>query len=339
MFPRFLAGFFLLIALVWGVFYLSGPAAVRREAAEPWPYGLGSLQEAADHRPFESSPESEQLGALVEPFREVDADAFDAYVEAQIAKSDDGIDPLPPNAGLAEHEAKLAELVRFVDANGDRLRWSSYYLSNVTTLLAAAALDRARIGDAAAAWDDLHAIWILSRALAPTSGWRSQEQALLAVRIAAAIARKLPGPAPPWVAQMAAYDPRRQTALILLDREKLQVRRRRGLTYVLAQPFLDRTRASQMRRARLAAEGMAASKPCHAKSTAGDVSRAARMEAELDAMAKVLALKAARARLGQWPATLPGGNGSRCAETHWEYRVDPDGAHMALWMPPLRFSY
>jgi len=151
MFPRFLAGFFLLIALVWGVFYLSGPAAVRREAAEPWPYGLGSLQEAADHRPFEPSPESEQLGALVEPFREIDADAFDAYVAAQIAKSDDGIDPLPPNAGLAEHEAELAELVRFVDANGDRLRWSSYYLSNVTTLLAAAALDRARIGDAAAA--------------------------------------------------------------------------------------------------------------------------------------------------------------------------------------------
>jgi hypothetical protein len=352
MFPRFLAGFFLLLALVWGVLYLTGPAAVRRAAAEPWPYGLGTVQEAAERRPFQSSPESEQLAALVEPFTEVDAEPARVYVAAQISKIDDAIDP-PGDVGLAEHEAQLAELVRYVDAHADRVRWSSYAVSSVTTLLAAAALDRARSGDAGAAWDDVHAIWILARSLAPTSGWRSQEQALLAVRNAAAIVRKLPAPAPRWVAEIAAYDPRRQTALISLDMEKLQVRRRhaRGPIYTLMQPFVDRSLASQIRGARLAAEAMAALKPCSA-SAARQVYRASRMEAELEAMTKVLVLKAERARLGRWPAAPPGGDGSRCAGMHWEYSVQPDGSHMFLWIsqelgpewdaksvPPVRFSY
>src|ERR1044071_4543787 len=190
MFLRILAGFLLLLALVWVVLYVSGAAAVRRETRQPWPYGLGSLKQSAEFHPYSPSKESEQLATLVEPFNDMDVETTEAYVAAQIAKSDDSINPSWPG-----NEAKIADLVRFVVANGGRLSWSTYRFSNVTTLLAAAALDRARDGDAATAWDDVHAIWILAGALAPTSGWRSQQQVLIAVRNAAAIARKLPAPA------------------------------------------------------------------------------------------------------------------------------------------------
>ncbi|HKS23422.1 MAG TPA: hypothetical protein VJZ76_11520, partial [Thermoanaerobaculia bacterium] len=131
---------------------------------------------------------------------------------------------------------------------------------------------------------------------------------------------------PPWVAEIAAFDPRRQTAVVLQSAAKLPVRRRRrrGIQ-AFFQPFVDYVEASRMRNARMTAEGMAASKPCRFHAGTSNVFRAARMEAELEAMTKVLALKAERARLGRWPAMLPGGDGSRCAESHWEYRVEPDG--------------
>ena len=350
MFQRLLFGLLLLLALVWGVLYLASAAALRREATEPWPYGLGSLQEAAARTPAQWSPESEQLATLVEPFNDVDAEPAAAYVEAQVAKRDDAIDPPSANVQLTENEAKVAKLVPFLLANGDRLTWRSHYVPDATELLAAAALDRARNGDAAAAWDDVHAIWILTRALATTSGWRSKELALIAVRHAAAIARKLPPPAPPWLAEIAAFDPRRQTAVIMQDSATLRMNRRRrhGVDLVF-QPFLDYARAGELRRARLAAEAMAASKSCRPGSGKREVFRASRMEAEIEATTKVLALKAERARLGRWPATLPGG-GSRCAQ--WEYRVEPDGSYMALWpssdlgpeadaksAPALHFSY
>jgi hypothetical protein len=350
MFQRFLFGFLLLLALVWSVLYLSAAAALRREAIEAWPYGLGSLQEAVARTPPQWSPESEQLATLVEPFNDVDADPAAAYVEAQVAKKDDAIDPPPADVQLTENEANVAELVRFVVANGDRLTWRSHYVPGATELLAAAALDRARSGDAAAAWNDLHAIWILTRALAPTSGWRSKEQALIAVRHAAAIARKLPPPAPLWLAEIAAFDPRRQTAVIMQDSAMLRMnRRRRHGVDIVFQPFFDYARAGELRRSRVAAEAMAASTPCRSGSGKREVFRASRIEAEIEGTTKVLALKAERARLGRWPAALPGGGGSRCA---WEYRVEPDGSYMALWLsyglgpepdaktaPALRFSY
>src|ERR1043165_2420940 len=308
MFLRILAGFVLFLALVWVVLYLSGAAALRREAMQPGPYGLGSDKQAAELPPYSPSAESERLATLVQSFADVDVEPVEAYVAAQIEKINDTIDPPPPDVKSPSHEA-IAELVPFVIANADRLSWSSYRVAEVTGPLAVDALDRAKSGDARAAWDAVHTIWILARVLAPPSGWRSKQQALFAVRNAAGIARKLPAPAPPWVAEIAAFDPRRQTAVVLQSAAKLQVhrRRRRGIQ-MFFQPFIDYTEASRMRNARMAAEGMAASKPCRAHAVTSNVFRAARMQAELEAMTKVLALKAERTRLGRWPATLPDGD-------------------------------
>ena len=85
---------------------------------------------------------------------------------------------------------------------------------------------------------------------------------------------------------------------------------------------------------------------------AADVYRAARMEAELEATAKILALKNERARLGRWPAALPDGEASRCADNRWIYEVKPDGSSIKLRMswevaaepdtksaPALQFAY
>ncbi|HKS24347.1 MAG TPA: hypothetical protein VJZ76_16220, partial [Thermoanaerobaculia bacterium] len=190
MFLRILAGFVLFLALVWVVLYVSGEASLRREAMQPWPYGLGSVKQAVETPPYSPSAESEKLATLVGSLDDVEVKPIEAYVAAQIAKGDDTIDPPPADVKLAGREETIAELVPFVIAHGDRLTWSSYRVADVSGLLAVAALDRAESGDARAAWDDVHAIWILARVLAPTSGWRSKQEALFAVRNAAAIARK-----------------------------------------------------------------------------------------------------------------------------------------------------
>jgi hypothetical protein len=84
----------------------------------------------------------------------------------------------------------------------------------------------------------------------------------------------------------------------------------------------------------------------------GDIYRATRIDAELEATAKLLALKAERARLGRWPEALPDAGASRCADNHWIYEVKPGGRSMSLRMsfevapepdakdaPALRFAY
>ena len=93
----------------------------------------------------------------------------DGYVAAQTAKRDDAIDPPPADAGLAGHEVPLAELVRLAVSAGDGLAWGGtgmpWQLDDAAEMLAAAALDRARNGDATGAWERVHAMWILARSV------------------------------------------------------------------------------------------------------------------------------------------------------------------------------
>src|SRR5437762_2369399 len=166
---RILGGLVLLVALVWVVMYATAAAAMRDAKGEPWPYGLGTLNEletrGAKHV---ASKEAQEIARLVDALG-LDESSPEVYVAAQTAKSDDAIDPPPADAGLAGHEAPLAELVRLTMNAGDGLAWGPdgmpWQLDDAAELLGAAALDRARNGDAAGAWERVHAMWILAHSV------------------------------------------------------------------------------------------------------------------------------------------------------------------------------
>src|SRR5256885_2418574 len=143
---RILGGLVLLVALVWVVMYATAAAAMRDAKGEPWPYGLGTLQEleARGNRPV-ASKEAPEISRLVDDLALDDAHP-DAYIAAQTAEPDDAIDPPPADAGLSGHEVPLAELLRLTLSAGDGLAWGEtgmpWQIDDAAELLGAAALDR-----------------------------------------------------------------------------------------------------------------------------------------------------------------------------------------------------
>ncbi|HEV2722703.1 MAG TPA: hypothetical protein VG323_21950 [Thermoanaerobaculia bacterium] len=363
MFLRIVAGLLMLLALLWAVLYAVETAALKREQEQPWPFGIGSMNEAAARTRPKASPEAQRIANLVDAL-DLDEVEPGKYIAAQTAKHNDAIDPPPKEATVPGHEAQLAELVRVTLSEGERAVWNYdlFEVGDAAELLAAAALEHARKGEGAAAWDNLHAMWILTR---------SREQRLFLERRANAVARMLPAPVPPWTAELAAINPRRDAAAQIQDEAMSSVRWHppaRGPFLViewLFRPLRIHYDASQARHARLAAATMTSSPRCRIDTaaldaqsdgplspTVADIYRAARIEAELEATAKVLALKNERARLGRWPETLPDAGASRCASNHWIYEVAPDGSSMKLRMswevapepeaklaPALQFAY
>jgi len=363
MFLRILGAFVLLLALIWVVMYVSAGAAMRDAGREPWPYGLGTI-EALNARNDDriASKEAKEIARLIEDLAPDEASPED-YVDVQTARKDDAIDPPPDNAGLKSRDAPIAELVRAVNGAGGRIVWgvegAPYQSDDAGYLLAAAALDRARNGDAARAWDDLHAVWLLARTLAtePYGG----EMALKIKRAANAVARKLPPPSPAWTAELSATEPRRDTAAIIQQQTASRARTATSFPgpLIIFRPLSDWIEASNIRRSRASAVSMTTSPRCRMDTAqeqdvpdATAIYRAARIEAELEATAKVLALKNERARLGRWPPSLADAGASRCADNHWIYSVARDGAAMTLRMswevaaepghktaPALQFAY
>src|SRR5439155_3596651 len=136
-------------------------------------------------------------------------------------------DPPPADAGLAGHEATLAELVRLVVSAGDGLGWDRtgmpWQIDDAAEMLGAAALDRARNGDATGAWERVHAMWILARSVKEPASFGTMA-ALKMEREANAVARKLPAPAPPWLAELTAIEPRRETAAMIQQQTLSRVR-------------------------------------------------------------------------------------------------------------------
>lgn len=341
MFLRILGGFVLLLALIWAVMYATATSALHDAEREPWPYGLGTLQELEarnDRRP--PSKEAKEITRLAASLDLEEASPED-YVAAQTSKKDDAIDEPPANVGLKGHEAPIAELVRDAISAGDRIAWREegppWQVNDVAYLLGAAALDRARNGDAARAWEDVHATWLLARAISAEP--YGADNGLKMKRIANAVARKLPPPAPAWAAELAAFEPRRDTAAVIQQMTAARIGSNPSLPgpFVIFRPISDWIEASNARRSHAAAEAMAKAPRCRID-TAQDLPhtpetyRAARIDAELEATAKVLALKNERARLGKWPPSLGDAGASRCAENHWIYAVKPDGKSMTLRM-------
>jgi hypothetical protein len=360
-FLRILGGLVMLAALIWVVMYVSAGAAMRDAKREPWPYGLGTidgLDAHNDHRV--QSKEAKEIARLINDLAPDESSPKD-YVNAQTAKKDDAIDPPPDDAGLKGRDAPVVELVRIINGSAGRVVWGDdgapWQSDDAGYLLAAAALDRARNGDAARAWDDLHAAWLLASTVATEE--YGAEMALEIKRAANAVARKLPPPAPPWAAEIFATDPRRDTAALIQQQAASRARSATSLPgpLVIFRPMSDWMEASNVRRSHASAETMTKSPRCRIDTSgdythASEIYRAARMEAELEATSKVLALKNERARLGRWPASLPGIEASRCGDSRWIYKATPAGDSMTLRMswevaaepankaaPALQFDY
>jgi len=357
-FIRIVGGFLALLALLWVVTYFTAGAALRDAQREPWPYGLGTV-EALNTRqpPRAASKEAMELERLIESL-DLEETSLDDYIYAQTAKRNDAIDPLPANAGMDAREAPLVELMRATVSAGDRVVWgpegAPYNLDEAAMLLAADALDHARRGDGAGAWERVHAIWLLTRSM--KWDFFDAREMLRMERAANAVARKLPAPAPPWAAELAAIEPRRDTAAMIQQQTLMRIRSMPPLPgpFMIFRPISNFVEASNARRTRADAESLTTAQRCHMQRgvvvDAGEAYRASRMEAELEATAKMLALKSEHARLGKWPTALD--PSSRCSENRWIYEPKPDGSSMALRMsldlaaepeakhaPALQFEY
>ena len=360
MFLRILGAFVLLLALLWVVLYASASAAMREAKGQPWPYGLGTVAQLAARSDTRSpSAEANTISEIVRTL-DLEESSPDAYVAAQTAKNDDAVDAVPETAGLKGHEAAVAELARVTVGVNGRIVWGApgapWMLDDAAELLGVSALDLARNGDAAGAWERAYAIWLLARSVSLEP--YGAEMALRMKRAANAVARKLPPPVPAWAAEMAAVEPRRDTAAFIQQNIVSRLGTMPALPgpLIVLKPLSDLIEASNLRRARAATEIMSKAPRCRIDTSqefaeAAEIYRASRIEAEIEATAKILALKTERARLGRWPAALADA-ASRCSGSRWIYEAKPDGASMKLGMswavaaepgvksaPALEFAY
>jgi len=180
MFVRFLGGLLLLLALAWAVAYIAGTAVLRNAREKPWPYGLGSIDEMnVRHQIGDSSKEAYELLDLAIPIDP--GDAAGNYLGLQTAKRDDAVDPLPADVAAFRDDERIARFERLLLDRGERIRFGGDRfhpnLQRVSDVLAALALDRARAGDTAAAWEHLRAVSILARALREGRCWGGRRMA------------------------------------------------------------------------------------------------------------------------------------------------------------------
>jgi len=187
----------------------------------------------------------------------------------------------------------------------------------------------------------VHAIWILASALSRQSFAFSKELAQEHARLANALARKLPPPAPAWLEEMTGRDPRPEAAAALQAELTAPSLRRSNFAEGFFKPLIDRFSVRRLRGLRITAEAMTARRcriddaAVNAEELTGSIPaqiayRAARIDAEDEATVKILALKNERARLGRWPPPSPAIAASRCVENVWQYETD--GASMSLRM-------
>jgi len=231
--------------LAWCLLSLAATWMQRSVAARPWPSELGSLDSVAARYPERdaSTPAAVALTRLAVPLgvdlaprdgRRVVAPLptrkeFQAikqplaqYLDAQVVRPSNAIDDAPPAlaAYLASHRAQL-DAVRAQLLAGAPVGWKQQLSRGIDApipnllghmelarLFVADALLKARAGDAAA-WDDLHALWMLDAGLRSRPDLISQLIALASARMTNAAATKLPLPEPAWFEDVRATDYRR----------------------------------------------------------------------------------------------------------------------------------
>ncbi|HUP45263.1 MAG TPA: hypothetical protein VM779_07090 [Thermoanaerobaculia bacterium] len=201
-----------------------------------WPDDLGSLSEIpARYPPVSMSRAAARLVALAEPLG-IDMAPRDPrtppesrpleFVRGQIGKwlaeqlsnPTPRVEPLPSESGeyFAGRAADLAAIVTLL-LSDEPIVWPEDLRDPVSPLpnftghmnlhrvLVARALDRSRFGDSGG-WNDLRAAWHVARPLLDRHESISKMIALAIARNVNAAARKMPLPAPDWLAGMQELD-------------------------------------------------------------------------------------------------------------------------------------
>jgi hypothetical protein len=284
-------------------------------AARPWPNGLGTLAAVpARYPPQHENAAARTLTKLAAPVAK--NDAVTAYVAREIASGELTISEPPAIAGLAAiRDLLLREPVVWerdlAQQHGGLLGKVAMHMTLMRALVASA-LGRARQHDAAA-WDDLHAAWNLTKSLDGHPHVIVRVVAMSMTRAINAVAWKMPLPVPAWFGEVHQRD------LVQPLIETLQCenwRRWRDEMFPL-KPFAER-----LERERALSEELARATECELNRVFGpgdpsdpnatvDIGwkRAFRYRVEREATANAL-----RARAGQ-----PIGETSSCSDGGWSF--------------------
>ena len=197
------------IALVaWVISWFWAEDAVATSAARPWPGGMGTLDSVADRfPPLQANDASVKLTALANALPK--NETVDDFVAREIARGELNIGERPALPEVsAIRELLLREPIVWErrdgigDADTEAMRAVQM---TVARALVASALTKARANDPAA-WEDLHAVWKLARALDGHPQMMAQTAAFSMARMINAVAWKMPLPAPAWLGELQARD-------------------------------------------------------------------------------------------------------------------------------------
>src|SRR5258706_9141501 len=207
-------------------------------AARPWLAGLGTPAAVPDrYPPQHENDAARKLTKLAAPFAE--DDAVTAYVRQEVARGELTIAAPPAIPYLTGiRDLLLREPVVWErdlsQQHGGLLEKVMMHLTLMRALVASA-LGRARRNDAAA-WDDLHAAWNLTKALQGHPHLILRVVAMSMTRAINAVAWKMPLPVPAW------FDEVQDCGLVRLLFETLQFenwRKWKDQTFAL-KPFAER---------------------------------------------------------------------------------------------------
>ncbi len=301
------------IALVtWVVSWFWAEDAVATSAARPWPGGMGTLESVLDRfPPLQSNDASRKLTALANalPKNEAVAD----FVRREIALGELTIGEPPALSDIsAIRELLLREPIVWArrdgigDAGTEAMRAVQM---TVARALVASALTKARAEDPAA-WEELHAVWKLARALDGHPQMMAQTAALTTARMINAVAWKMPLPAQAWLGELQARDDVRR----LLEAFQYQTA---SYWEDGARIFPTKWLATSVEHDRLIAEELFNATRCDVNARANELGtdltsvwrRAFRYRAEREATANAL-----RVREGKSIET-----GSRCSDGGWMF--------------------
>ncbi|MDP9191299.1 MAG: hypothetical protein M3P06_06320 [Acidobacteriota bacterium] len=200
-----------IVLLVWVVSWFRTPEAVATSGAQAWPGGMGTLDSVARrYPPQQANDASVKLRALGNalPKNEV----VDEFVWIEIARGEltIGEPPALPDVS-AIRELLLREPIVWkrqggIEEVGDEDTTATRAMKmTVSRALIASALAKARTNDPAA-WEDLHAVWKLSRSLDGQPQMMVQTAPFSMARMINAVAWKMPLPAPAWLAELQERD-------------------------------------------------------------------------------------------------------------------------------------
>ncbi len=202
-----------IVLLIWIVSWFRTPEAVATSGAKPWPGGMGSLGSVADRfPPQQANDASVKLTSLANALPK--NDAVEEFVGREIARGELAIGepPVLPDVS-AIRELLLREPIVWEQRNveiGDAETSAKRAMQlTMARALVASALTKARAQDPAA-WEDLHAVWILARSLDGQPQMMMQTAAFSMARMVNAVAWKMPLPAPVWLGDVQQHDPVRR---------------------------------------------------------------------------------------------------------------------------------